>query len=69
VSILPGNGDGTFGSARYSVLSNGWTASHYPVSLAAGDFNGDGTIDLAVADFEASTIDVLLNSPAGKHNR
>src|SRR5262249_17964017 len=43
VSILLGNGDGTFQpSVDYPAASN-------DVSLAAGDFNRDGKVDLAVA--------------------
>ena len=44
VSILLGNGDGTF---RRPTL---YAAGNYPVSVIAGDFNGDGKLDLAVAD-------------------
>lgn len=44
VSILPGNGDGTFGAAVNTVLSG-------PLSLAVGEFNNpaNGNLDLAVA--------------------
>ena len=42
VSILLGNGDGTFQSAaEYAIGSN-------PSSAAVGDFNGDGRLDMAV---------------------
>ena len=44
VSILLGNGDGTFQSPTL------YAAGNYPVSVIAGDFNGDGKLDLAVAD-------------------
>ena len=44
MSILLGNGDGTF---RRPTL---YAAGNYPVSVIAGDFNGDGQLDLAVAD-------------------
>jgi hypothetical protein len=44
VSLLPGNGDGTFGAAQ-KVASFSAPA----VSVAVGDFNGDGKLDLAVA--------------------
>jgi hypothetical protein len=43
VSVLLGNGDGTFQAAR-SV-----GAGSHPYSVAVGDFNGDGIPDLAVA--------------------
>lgn len=32
-----------------------------PLSIAVADINGDGRIDLAVADYEASTASILLN--------
>jgi len=44
VSILLGNGDGTF--QPQTTLST----SYFPGSIAAGDFNGDGVLDLAVAN-------------------
>jgi hypothetical protein len=44
VSLLPGNGDGTFGAAK-PVASYGQPVQ----SVAVGDFNGDGKLDLAVA--------------------
>jgi VCBS repeat protein len=43
VSLLPGNGNGTFGAAQ-SVASLGASAQ----SVAVGDFNADGKLDLAV---------------------
>jgi hypothetical protein len=44
VSILLGNGDGTFQTVQsYAV---GW----YPKSVAVGDFNGDGHLDVVVAN-------------------
>src|SRR5262249_2343747 len=44
VSVLLGNGDGTFQPAvKYAVGS-------YPASIIANDFTGDGLLDLAVAD-------------------
>jgi hypothetical protein len=44
VSILLGNGDGTFQPARE------YAAGSHPTGIVAGDFNGDGKLDLAVAD-------------------
>jgi hypothetical protein len=43
VSILLGNGDGTFQNYR------AFAVGLYPNALAPGDFNGDGKLDLAVA--------------------
>jgi len=44
MSVYLGNGDGTFASqVQYNA--------HFAIDLAAGDFNGDGTQDLAVLDF------------------
>jgi hypothetical protein len=44
VSVLPGLGGGSFGAASVYPAGDG------PVNLAAGDFDEDGGIDLAVAD-------------------
>ena len=48
VSLLLGNGDGTFKSpVRFA-------AGDFPVGIASGDFNGDGNPDVVVADFGTS---------------
>jgi hypothetical protein len=57
ISILFGNGDGTFQNAvNYGADSN-------PVSMAVGDFNSDGAPDLAVASKFSNDVSVLLNQP------
>ena len=56
VEVLLGNGDGTLQtSVRYSIGTR-------PESLAVGDFNHDGLPDLAVANWYAETVSVLLNT-------
>src|SRR5262249_28031736 len=36
----------------------------YPVSVAAGDFSGDGRPDLVVANFNSTTVSVFVNMTA-----
>jgi YVTN family beta-propeller protein len=59
VSILLGNGDGTFQSPV------AYTAGADTLGVSAGDFNGDGKLDLAVTNDSASTISVLLGNGDG----
>ncbi len=59
VSVLLGNGDGTFGPAvTYAVGSD-------PCAIVAGDFTGDGSLDLAVANGGDATVSVLLGNGDG----
>jgi hypothetical protein len=55
VSVLLGNGDGTFQAARDFAPGAG------PYSLAVADFNGDALTDLAVGLQSSGAIAVLLN--------
>jgi hypothetical protein len=57
VSVLLGNGDGTFGDARNSPTGSG------PRSVTVGDFNGDGIPDLAIAN--NAGVSVLLGNGDG----
>jgi hypothetical protein len=72
VSILLGHGDGTFSPAVNYALGKPPSYPQLvfpdpvrPLSLAVGDFNGDGKSDLAVADFGAGTISILLGRGDG----
>ena len=49
MSVLLGNGDGTFQPAQT------YAAGAVPRSVAVGDFNGDGKPDLAVANQNSDT--------------
>jgi hypothetical protein len=72
VSVLLGKGDGTFQTAQT------FPTGTYPISVAVGDFNGDGILDLAVANAGSNNVSVLLGKgdgtflaaqsfPAGSH--
>jgi len=57
VTILLGNGDGTFTAESVSPATGA-----YPILIVSGDFNGDGMPDLAVANNNSSTATVLLDT-------
>ena len=66
ISVLLGNGDGTFGTAANFPISGGFAAN----DLAAGDFNGDGILDIAASntgtpDVQGTTVSVLLGKGDG----
>jgi len=59
LSVLLGRGDGTFGAeTRYATGAA-------PVSVALGDFNGDGHVDLAVADYASGDVSILVGRGDG----
>ncbi|HWP40438.1 MAG TPA: VCBS repeat-containing protein [Tepidisphaeraceae bacterium] len=60
LSILPGNGDGTFRAAVHAPLD------FIPSDLVVADFNGDGRSDLAAIDFFADKLHILLGSGWGR---
>ena len=60
VSVLLGNGDGSFqGAQNFGVGLRG------AASIAVGDFNGDGLQDLAVANINTDDVAVLLGNGDG----
>ncbi len=54
ISVLLNQGDGTFAD---DVL---YLADEHPLSVAIGDLDGDGDLDLAVANSWADNVSVLL---------
>ena len=61
VTIFLGNGDGTF-TAKGSFPTGGAVGN--PISVAVGDFNGDGIPDLAVAN-NSDNLTILLGKGDG----
>ena len=60
ISVLLGNGDGTFGAAA------SYPAPVRPAFVVTADFNGDGHLDLAVANYAIpGTVSVLLGKGDG----
>ena len=59
VSVLLGNGDGTFQSHI------DYRAGLDPVYVAVGDFRNNGKLDLVVADQAADAVDILLGNGDG----
>jgi len=59
VSVLLGNGDGTFGPPT------DFSVGTYPMSLVATDLNNDSRLDLAVSNFQAASVSILLGNGDG----
>jgi len=57
ISVLLGNGDGTFGNP---IVYASNLLSIYSTSIAVADFNGDGKLDLALTDSAGPTNAVAI---------
>ena len=63
VTTLIGSGNGNFTAETGSPFAAGTTS----LSIAAGDFNGDGRVDVAVANLGSNNVTVLLGTGAATH--
>ena len=61
VSVLLGNGDGTFTPAINSPLATGQA----PTAVTIADFNADGNADIAVTDPQTDSVSVFLGLSQG----
>ncbi|MBK7974615.1 MAG: VCBS repeat-containing protein [Deltaproteobacteria bacterium] len=60
ISVVRGNGNGTFQTAaQYPLLNNGNTTSAGPRAIVVGEFSEDTIADIAVTDFDANKISVF----------
>ena len=64
VSVLWGNGDGTFTPAASRLNVSTDRNAEAPVAIAIEDINGDGKPDIVTANESAGTVSVLLNEGA-----
>lgn len=64
VVVMLNNGDGSFGGAAYYPIGD--TGSLDPRSAPdIADFDGDGSLDIAVTNFSDDTVSVLINQGPG----
>jgi hypothetical protein len=61
ISILLGNGDGTFTAASGSPIPVG----SFPFFVAIADFDGNGTADIAASNENDNTVSILLGNGDG----
>jgi uncharacterized protein (TIGR03437 family) len=67
ISVLFGNGDGTFASGAVLVVDSdtSYQATPAPTALAVADFNGDGKPDVATSNTHAKSVSVALGNGKG----
>ncbi|MHB8259923.1 MAG: T9SS type A sorting domain-containing protein [Bacteroidia bacterium] len=61
ITVFLGTGAGNFGTAANFTLATGSN----PQSITNGDFNGDGNLDLATANYGTNNISILLGTGTG----
>ncbi|HXE52005.1 MAG TPA: VCBS repeat-containing protein [Tepidisphaeraceae bacterium] len=59
ISVLPGNGNGTFAAAQTIPLA------FAPLTISEADFNGDGALDIVAGSPNQGVIGITLNNGSG----
>jgi hypothetical protein len=62
IAVLLGNANGTFQSPVFYTMG---TAKNFTLSIAAGDFNHDGNLDVAVVNGGDNTVSIALGNGSG----
>jgi RHS repeat-associated protein len=62
IDVLLGNGNGTFQAPIHLITGTGLD---YPYNVVVGDFNGDGKLDIAITDYFAPNVTILLGNGDG----
>ena len=62
IAVLLGNGSGGFGNPTFYIVGS---SANTPTSLTSGDFNHDGNLDVAVADYGDNRVSILLGDGTG----
>jgi hypothetical protein len=66
ISVFLGNGTGGQGNGTFAQKVD-YTMGSSPASVAAGDFNKDSILDLAVTNYYSNSVSVLLGNGSGGH--
>lgn len=62
IAVLLGNGNGSFGTPTFYTVGS---STNIPSSIASGDFNHDGNLDIAVANSVDNTVSIFLGDGSG----
>jgi len=68
VTILYGNGTGTFGNLPSQTTPNTFSVGQFPRRIVAADLNGDGLVDVATVNRDSGTLSIRLDNGTGNYS-